>query len=52
VRLRAGGKGGTFLVPHVNPFDGFLTSESVGKTIQGISDDPINAFDARLREGF
>ena len=31
--LRAGGEGGTFLMAHMDPFDGFQTPQRVGETI-------------------
>ena len=43
VRFGRGGKGGAFLVAHMDPIDGFLLAERVGEAIQGVPHDNVNS---------
>jgi hypothetical protein len=46
--LRARCESRPLLVPHVNPVDRFSTPHRVGKPVQRIADDAINALDSYL----
>ncbi len=43
VGLRPGGERGSFLVPHVNPFDAFQPTQRVGEAVEGIPNDSIDS---------
>ena len=47
MRLGAGGESGDFLVPDRNPLDDFLLADRFSEAVQRITDDPVNAFNAR-----
>lgn len=46
--LGTGRKGGHFLVPDMNPVDASVTADRIGKAIQAIPNDSIDALDAHL----
>jgi hypothetical protein len=48
--LRSGRESPGLFVPHVDPVDCFSAPHRVGKSIEGIADDAINAFDSRFFE--
>ena len=50
--LACGGKRRHLFVPHMNPFDLALAAQRVGQPVETITDDSVNAFDARLCENF
>jgi hypothetical protein len=42
----AGGEGRALLMAHMDPLDGSLTAQRVGKSVERIADDAIDALDA------
>src|SRR5271154_3329775 len=52
VSFRAGRESGSLLMPHVDPIDRFSSPQRVGKAVQGVADHTIDAFYARLLQGF
>ena len=41
--FRTGGEGAHFLMPHVNPFNGFLPAEGVRNGVQTVTHNAVNA---------
>src|SRR5262245_1436090 len=50
VRLAAGGEGGDLLVPHMQPLNLALATNSVAQAIQTIANNAVNALDPRRCE--
>ena len=51
VCLRTGGKGPHFLVAEPYPLDGLLCPQRLGQPVEGIADDPVDAFDTGGGQG-
>jgi hypothetical protein len=52
MRFGAGRECGDLLVPHVNPFDLSLSSDSVGQTVKAVANNAVDPLDARGGECF
>ena len=52
VCLGAGREGADLFVPHMDPLDLALAADSVGQTVQAVTDNPIDPLDASGGEGF
>jgi hypothetical protein len=50
MRLGAGGESGGLFMPHVDPVDGFSAPHRVGKPVERIADDTVDALDSRFFE--